>query len=127
MADVDVLIRLQSGGESTSSPRWAGDLISYKVRPHAGWGVKEGLPMYGVLTITDADIASVQTRLKRHHREYEADKKTIKFIVRASHWINLNLLTEGQQQQLLDTGALTMSATEFYSRCNDRVAALRSL
>lgn len=127
MADVDVLIRLESGGENSTSPRWAGDLVSYRTRPHTGWGAKEGLPTYGVLTVMDVDPAAVRARLVRHHREYEEDQTTIKFYVRASHWINLNLLTVGQRRQLLNEGALTISAAEFYSRCNDRVAALRSI
>jgi hypothetical protein len=85
------------------------------------------LPTYGVITVTGVDPKAVRSRLKRHHIEYEADGRTEKFRVRATHWINLNLLTSSQKRQLLQTGKLTVAAAEFYSRTNDRVAALRTL
>ncbi len=126
--DVDVLIRLRSEGVDTSEPRWAGDLVAYKVRPHKGWGKAEGPPTYGIVTVTDVgSLSAITSRLVRHHRELELDGKTMKFRVRASHWINLDLLPAAQKQQLVSTGALPMPSTEFYSRTNDRVESLRSL
>lgn len=83
--------------------------------------------MYGVITVTGCDLTAAKARTKRHHVETEADGVTEKFTVRATHWINLNLLTASQRERLTTTGKLTITAAEFYSRCNDRVAALRSL
>lgn len=127
MADADVLVRLQSGGVDTPDPRWAGDLVAYKILPHKGWGRREGLPMYGRLRVTDVDVKACGDRCKRHHAEMEADLKTERFHVRATHWINLNLLAAAQRRELFTTGQLTITAAEFYSRCNNRVAALRTL
>lgn len=133
MATIDFVVRLESGNiqnQLSESPRWRGDIVLFKAQPHNGLGRAMVPPKYGVITVTDIPADAALARCNRHYKEPDpADKtgRTALFRVRASHWINLAALPSAALEQLESTGRLTMSAAEFYIRCNNRIDALRQV
>lgn len=123
---VDFLIRLQTANPLSRSPRWAGDIVAVRVRPHLGFGRDEGLPTYGVLTVTDIAADTAKMRCVRNYSEPDPDypEKDL-FTCRASHWINLDNLLPAQKEALTKTGQLVMGCAEFITRCNNRIQSLQ--
>lgn len=126
MADIQVKIRLISEGVEGPDPRWAGDLLAFQPLPGASWGAGEGHPRYGFIRVNGVDLQAARARCARRHTERDAEGNKL-FHVRATHWINLANLPPHQQNRLNEGLPIVMDAAEFYSRCNDRVAALRAI
>lgn len=129
LVTVDYVIRLESGNlanQLSTSPRIAGDIVAVKARPHNGFGRRICPPTYGILTVTGMNEEKIPSSCVRHHAEVDESGRTEKWRVRSGNWINIDNLP-AQARAALAAGALSITADEFWSRCNDRIATLRAL
>lgn len=126
-ATVDYVVRLTNDNPQdriSPSPRWRGDILLCRVRPHNGLGLDMKLPTYGVITVHDIQPSVAQSKVVRRHTEFDEQGREL-FHCRAGRWINIDKLVPEQRQQLEMTGNIEMTALEFISRLNDRVEAMR--
>lgn len=95
---VELLIRMTDG----PGDRLAGNIVSVKAYPNAGWGLEEGLPNFAVIRIEPVTLAQMEQYRKRHDGFTDANR--IMWKRRSQYRIDISALPVAARNALTDNG-----------------------
>jgi hypothetical protein len=119
---VDLLIRRHNNpvpdGTDQNHCYRLGDIVTWKVQPHPGWGMKEdpdkGATNFFLITVTDVPVNELTLRLKDwiDHEMDESDPENPIWLKLRKFHVDPNDMPPGIRQILIDTGKLTVTWTQ---------------